>query len=187
MSDSFGLQGEILLQPAALAPGEPVLQRLNLATMGIQNTGSLRAASFDTRAETLAFNLVTCGSGDATELPCWLNHGRRVDRVGWTGDGRQQVLSGIGLPRDGRRGLDGVETLGPIIDAHIDARGRLWVLVRRPTEAAEEESVVTRYSLEDGLEGAVVVSSQSRLIIDVHDSDCVLLAGAGQFITIGIP
>ena len=45
----FDLEGHILLQPAAPAPGEPVLQRLDFETMGLRNTGSLRASSFDTR------------------------------------------------------------------------------------------------------------------------------------------
>ena len=59
----FSVGDTILIQPATPAPGEPVLQGLNLETLGRWNTGSLRSSSFDTRAETLAFNLVACGSG----------------------------------------------------------------------------------------------------------------------------
>ena len=155
--------------------------------MGRWNTSSLRSSSFDTRAETLAFNLVACGSGFAAELPCWFSHGLRVDRVASTGRGRQQVLSGIGLALDAGQGLERLETPGPIIDAHIDRTGRLWVLLRRPTRTGREEVVLARYSRDDQLDAVVETSSQARLILDVRDFDCVLLAGGGQFSRINIP
>ena len=173
----FSVGDTILIQPATPAPGEPVLQGLNLKTMGRWNTGSLRSSSFDTRSETLAFNLVTCGSGSAAELRCWFSHGLRVDRVASTGQGQQQVLSGIGLAIDVGQGLERLETPGPIIDAHIDRTGRLWVLLWRPTRTGREEMVLARYSRDDHLDAVVETSSQARLILDVRDSDCVLLVG----------
>ena len=183
----FGVGEAILLQPATPAPGAAVLQRLDLETMGRQNAGALRASSFGTRAETLAFNLVACGSTEAAELPCWFNQGRQVDRIGSAGGGRIQVISGIEFTPDTRQGLEGLETSGPIVDAHIDERGRLWVLLRRSTGRGsdEEESVLARFG-DDGLEGVTKVPSLSRLIIDVRDDDCVLLVGSGQFSTVGI-
>lgn len=183
----FSIGDTILLQPATPAPGEPVLQGLNLETMGQWNTGSLRSSSFDTRAETLAFNLVACGSGSAAELPCWFSHGLRIDRVASRGKGRQLVLSGIGLAADARQGWERLETPGPIIDAYIDRIGRLWVLVRRPTRTGGEAVVLARYSHDDQLDAVVEASSQARLILDVRDSDCVLLVGGGQFSRINIP
>ena len=185
----FSVGDTILIQPATPAPGEPVLQGLNLETMGRWNTGSLHSSSFDTRAETLAFNLVACGSGNAIELPCWFSHGLRVDRVS-TREGRQQVLSGIGLAADIGEGLDRLETPGPIVDAHIDATGRLWVLLRRPTRTGNGEGVemvVARYAADGELEATVAASSQSRLILDVRGADCVLMVGAGQFLRLNIP
>ena len=70
--------------------------------------------------------------------------------------------------------------------------GRLWVLLRRPTRTGTEyeeevEVVVARYSRDDELTAVVVVPSQSRLILDVRDADCVLLVGAGQFLRVNIP
>ena len=183
----FSVGDTILIQPATPAPGTPVLQGLELATMRRWNVGALRASSFDTRAEALAFNLVACGSGSATELPCWFSHGLRVGRVASTGKGRQQVLSGLGLAADAGQGLEQLETPGPIIDAHIDAADRLWVLVRRSTRAGGKEAVVARYSSDDELEALVTVSGRSRLILDVRGADCVLLVGAGQFLRINIP
>ena len=182
----FSVGDTILIQPATPAPGEPVLQGLNLETLGRWNTGSLRSSSFDTRAETLAFNLVACGSGSATELPCWFSHGLRIDRVASTGKGRPQVLSG-GLVADAGQGLERLETPGPIIDAHIDRTGRLWVLLRRSIRTGGEEVVLARYSRDDQLDAVVEASVQARLILDVRDSDCVLLVGGGQFSRINIP
>ena len=183
----FGVGEAILLQPATPVPGAAVLQRLNLETMGRQNAGALRASSFGTRAETLALNLVACGSTEAAELPCWFNQGRQVDRIGPAGGGRIQVISGIELAPDTRHGLEGLETSGPIVDAHIDERGRLWVLLHRPTGRGgdEEEFVLARYG-EGGLEGVAKAPSLSRVILDVRDDDCVLLVGSGQFSTVGI-
>lgn len=182
----FSVGDTILIQPATPAPGEPVLQELNLETMGRRNTGSLRSSFFDTRVETLAFNLVACGSGSFTELPCWFSQGLRVDRVAAMGNGRQQTLSGVGLTADAGHGLERLETPGPIIDAHIDTKGRLWTLLRRPTQTGDEELVVVRYSRDDEPEAVVVVSDQSRLILDVRGSDCVLLVGAGQMVRVDI-
>ena len=184
----FGVGEVLFLQPATPALGAAVLQRLNLETMGRENAGALRASSFATRAETLAFNLVACGSTEAAELPCWFNHGLKVDRIGSAGDGRIQVISGIELAPDTRQGLERLETSGPIVDAHVDERGRLWVLLRRSTGPSgdEEESVLARYG-DDELEGVATVPSLSRLIIDVRGDDCVLLVGSGQFSRVGIP
>ena len=186
----FSVGETILIQRATPATGEPVLQGLNLETMGRWNVGALRSSSFDTRAETLALNLVACGSGYATELPCWFSHGLHVDRVASAGEGRQQVLSGIGLAADTGRGLERLERPGPIVDSHIDAAGRLWVLLRRPTRTGNEdevEMVVARYSGNDELDAVVTAPGQSRLIFDGRDSECLLLVGAGQFSTVNIP
>lgn len=196
----FGLDETMLLQPASPAPGAPVLQILNLKTMGRQNAGALRASTFGTRAETLALNLVACGSTESEELPCWFNHSLQVDRIGSAGGGRIQAVSGIELAPDTRIGLERIETSGPLVDAHIDQLGRLWVLLRRSTGQGrgqgtgqgarqandERESVLARYG-GDRLEGVVRVPSLSRLIIDVRDDACVVLVGSGQLSTVGIP
>ena len=183
----FSVGGTFVVQPATPAPGAPVLQGLDLETMRRWNISALRASSYDTRAETLAFNLVACESGSATELPCWFSHGLRVGRITSTGRGRQHVLSGLALASDAGQGLEQLETPGPIIDAHIDGADRLWVLLRQPTPAGGEEVVVARYSRVDELEAVVTASPQSRLILDVRDADCVLLVSTGQFLRIIIP
>ena len=59
----FSVGETILIQPATPAPGEPVLQGLNLETMGRRNIGSLRSSSFHTRAETLVSIWLPAGRG----------------------------------------------------------------------------------------------------------------------------
>ena len=103
------------------------------------------------------------------------------------GETRQQFLSGVGLAAEVGQGLERLETPGPIIDAHIDATDRLWVLLRRTTNRGSEDVVMARYSREGALDGVVATSSRSRLILDVRGADCVLLVGAGQFLMINFP
>ena len=53
----------------------------------------------------------------------------------------------------------------------------MWVLLWRPTRTGREEMVLARYSRDDHLDAVVETSNQARLILDVRDSDCVLLVG----------
>ena len=67
----FGLGESVLLQPATLVADEAVLRRVRLPDGRGESVGSLRSSPFETRAETLARNLVGCGSTQVDELPCW--------------------------------------------------------------------------------------------------------------------
>ena len=146
--------------------------------------GSLRSVQFATRLDTLAQNLVSCGSTRGGELPCWFAQGLDVDRVSTKGDGRQHRLRGVGVRPPDPNAVRLEEMSGPIIDAHIDALGRLWVLVRRSNDQHQPEHVVVRYSALDELQHVLAAPVTSRLIHTARGSDCLLLTGNGQFATI---
>ena len=180
----FSVANTVLVQSATPAAGRPALQSLDLKTMLTRPAGSLRSVQFATRLDTLAQNLVSCGSTRGGELPCWFAQGLNVDRVSTKGDGRQHRLRGVGVRPPDPNAVRLEEMSGPIIDAHIDALGRLWVLVRRSNDQHQPEHVVVRYSALDELQHVLAAPVTSRLILTARGSDCLLLTGNGQFATI---
>jgi hypothetical protein len=180
----FSVANTVLVQSATPAAGRPALLSLDLRTMLTRPAGSLQSVQFATRVDTLARNLVACGSTHGGELPCWFAQGLNVDRVSTNGDSRQHRLRGLGVRSPDPDAVRLEEMSGPIIDAHIDAVGRLWVLVRRSDDRHQPEYVVVRYSALDELQHVLAAPVTSRLILTVRGSDCLLLTGNGQFATI---
>ena len=180
----FSVANTVLVQSATPAAGRPALQSLDLRTMLTRPAGSLRSVQFATRLDTLTRNLVACGSTRGSELPCWFAQGLDVDKVSTRGDSRQQRLRGVGIRSPDPDAVRLEEMSGPIIDAHIDVLGRLWVLVRRSNGQHQPEYVVARYSALDELQHVLAAPDTSRLILTVRGSDCLLLTGNGQFATI---
>jgi hypothetical protein len=183
----FGLGETLLLQPATLGGNEAVLRRVRLPGGDSQSIGSLRSSVYETRAETLARNLVGCGSTQVDELPCWFNHDLRIDRVPRKGDGR---MFSIRLPgfdvRPSGQGVESLEEPGPIIDVHIDRTRALWVLLRRPA-AAPARFVLARFSDAGELTDTTELAGRPRLILDANDRRCLLLAGTGQLLSVTMP
>ncbi len=142
----FGVASGLILQPASTRPGDHVLRWFDPSNSTLSSVGTLRATEFDTRYEHVALNLVSCGSTQGGELPCWFNQDTRIDRIQSTGRGSLVDLVGAGLMPHPTRTLERVETAGPVLDAHIDTYGRLWVLIRRP-----DKSVGTRRAAAAGV------------------------------------
>ena len=180
----FGIGDMLLLQPASLAVGEAVLRRVDFDRDEGWPVGSLRTSGFPTRAETLARNLVGCGSTQTRELPCWFNHDQTIDRVTADGDGR---LLHLGSHHIGwtelQRDTAPIDQPGPIVDAHIDRGGRVWVLLRRPTSEGPEFALM-RYPDTGDPTFTTTVPGRPRLILDAHDRRCVVLVGTGRVITV---
>ena len=182
----FSLGQEVLLQPASVRPGDQLLRRINLSGLDFTTVGTLRADQFDTRSERLTLNLVNCGSTQIDELPCWFNQDARVHRVRLIGSGRIVDLVGVGLAPHASRSLEHLETPGPALDGHIDASGRLWVLVGRSRDRGSWTFVIARY-LEGGrLDAVRVVSARPRLILDVAGDECTLLTGTGSLTQVAL-
>ena len=185
----FGFGGTLLLQPAAVAPEELILRRFDLETQVFERVGSFRASPFATRPETLVLNLVGCGSTQFTELPCWFNQDLRIDRVSADGSGRQQVVSGVDFVRSvSEKGLQRLERPGPIMDAHIDASGMLWVLVATDESSpSDKRFVLVRYDASGRLQDRIAVPGRPRLILDAGSAGARLLTGTGQTSWVGRP
>ena len=183
----FGLGETLLLQPATPTADEAVLRRVRLPGGDSQSVGSLRSSQYETRAETLARNLVGCGSTQVDELPCWFNHDLRIDRVPRVGDGRMFRIRLSGFEDwSSRQGVEGIEDPGPIIDVHIDRSRALWVLLRRPA-SVPARFVLARFSDAGELTDSTEVAGRPRLILDAEARRCLLLAGTGQFLSVTMP
>ncbi len=176
----FGVGSELLVQPASTRPGDQILRRLDTSDSTTSRVGALRAVQFDTRAEHLTLNLVNCGSTQGGELPCWLNQDVRVDRTRLDGGSRLVDLVGAGLRPRPTRSLERMKTPGPVLDAHIDASGRLWVLIHRPDTGNQWPFVLARYLEDARLDAIRVIQGRPRLILDVASDECILLTGAGS-------
>ncbi len=183
----FGLGETLLLQPATTTADEAVLRRVRLPGGESQSVGSLRSLQYETRAQTLALNLVGCGSTQADELPCWFNQGLTIDRIRRVGDGRmfRVRLSGFEDPR-ARQGVEGIEDPGPIIDVHIDRNRALWVLLRRPS-SVPARFVLAKFSDSGELRDSMELAGRPRLILDAEARRCLLLVGTGQFLSVTLP
>ena len=77
---------------------------------------------------------------------------------------------------------------GPLLDAHLDRAGQLWVLEQ--TTAAGDVApftVVRRVSSTGRVSEAVAVSQTTRLILGASNGRCLLLAGTGEVIEVAVP
>ena len=182
----FGLGESVLLQPATPDSNQAVLRRMNFLDGQSQPVGSLRSSRFETRAESLARNLVGCGSTQVDELPCWFNHDLTIDRISDEGEGRtvRVRLSGFEGERS-RQGIRGIGEPGPIVDVHIDRSRALWVLLRRPA-SSPARFVLARLSDSGALTNATELTGQPRLILDAEARECLLFVGTGQLVSVTV-
>ena len=103
------------------------------------------------------------------------------------GEGRTVSVSVSGFEdQRARRGVEGIEEPGPIIDVHIDRSRALWVLLRRPA-TVPARFVLARYSEAGELTDTKAVTGRPRLILDADGLQCLLLAGTGQFVSVTMP
>jgi hypothetical protein len=176
----YGSGNGVLAQSATAAPGQPILLRLSRDRTVFGQAGRLRAARFSTRAETLAKNLVACGSGVGSEVPCWFNQSLRVDRIGRDGNGGLVDLVDLDEHLATLRSSTPIAERGPIIDAFIGRDHELWVLLRRGGKVSRQSDLVARYTSDGQLDGLRPLDGRARLILDAGGDVCRLLTHNGR-------
>ena len=183
----FGHAWGLVGQEAVLAPGAPLLALLHPRTGASSPLRGLDLIPAATRAETLAANLVYCGTSRTSALPCWRIHDRSITFIEPGHPGRRLEVSRLEGPGVDA-GVDGRWEAGPLLDAHVDHAGQLWVLERTAvTDDTGPRTVVTRFPPAGRLSETMAVNRTTRLILGVSGGRCLLLAGTGEILEVEFP
>ena len=182
----FGHGGALMVQTATLDADGALLWRIDSTSGRTEAIDGLRLVRATTRAETLARNLVACGSSENGDLPCWFAYDDKVARISRNGSARWHTLFGIRMANATRPEADQLEESGPIVDAHVDSGGDLWVLVRDDREPAPG-LIAARYTQNGTLVASRRIDGAARLILDVRKDECLLLVGFGGLQEISMP
>lgn len=189
----YGWHDGLIVQEATLQSDVPVLLFVRPGSTDRWPFGNLQRRGFATRPETLAGNLVSCGSTAGDEIPCWFSHTLLVHRIGPDGVTRVSRAVGLGLEPlaagDGAFEVDSqVVRPRPIRDAYIDDEGALWLLTMKPpSQAAEMRAVgeqLARYTAGGELARAIPLTEPARIILGFVRDQVLLLSVTGRFLAV---
>ena len=127
--------------------------------------------------------MVACGSSARVERPCWFPDEAAISLIGARGETRRIELSG--LAKVAPEVLLAAENpQRPVRDAHVDDRGRIWVLSSGVAPAGAPDLpggwVLARYANDGTAQGQVRLAEPARLILRVDDRRVTVLSGSGQ-------
>ena len=182
----FGHGGALMVQTATLDAEAALLRTIDPDSGRTRAIDGLHLVRAGTRVETLAHNLVACGSSATRELPCWFAYDDNAVRISRDGPARRQTLSGVRMAKAVRPQGEQLEERGPIVDAHLDGQGDLWVLLRGGREL-DPDLIAARYTPNGELIASGCIDTNARLILDVRKDVCLLFVGFGGLQAISLP
>lgn len=191
----FGAGGRLVYQVADFDPPAPALVAGAPGGSRLEPWGPLETRLFPRpRAESMALNLVACGLGDGSALPCWFV-GDTLVAVSDGRGGRQVPLEKL-VPLAPEEVLAGESARRPIRDAAIGGAGEIWVLSwQDPTEdaptgrrsarsGAQFVSYLRQYTAEGALRRVVPLPEPGRLILALGGSSAYILTGDGLILEV---
>lgn len=170
----------ILLQQAPTAAGRPLLAAglPKTLTAFLQWPAPLSQPTAS-RDEQLTANLVNCGIGAASYVPCWLVNQTRV--VISDGSPAHTTVQEFRFVRGGA--IDGAV---PLWDMALAGSARVWVLAsaRATPGGRRAGGRLTRSTRRGTDEGSLDVIPAARLILWATDDRCVVLSSTDQLLEV---
>ena len=175
----FGARDRLVFLGLPIVPDRPVLSAGPRNTPGAVRPwiGLLGRAGFTSRPA-LVVNLVGCGIGFASWIPCWFIDQPRVS-ISNGSVARDVDLQALVQP--------GVDRAAPIRDVALVPGGSMWVLAASSTAASSGPRVsqrVSRVSASGVERQAVSLAPSVRLILWADATGCVLLTVNGSLLRV---
>jgi hypothetical protein len=127
-------------------------------------------------------NMVNCGIGVSSHVPCWLVNQSRLA----IGDGTPShtTVQELRFVRNGNS-----DETAPIWDVALAGSSRVWVLAsaRTGSDGRRVGGRLTKSSRQGSDEGFVDLSPSARLILWAAEDRCVLLSATGQLLEVFAP
>ena len=174
----FGIGNRLVLLGLPVVPQRPLLaSSLRVDPEHVQPwVGLLGRAAVGTR-DTLMSNLVGCGIGSGSAIPCWFADQGQLS----ISDGR--VSRSVSLPWLVRKGID---RSAPLRDVALLPDHSMWVLAAS-TESPQGRRVGGRLSRANAAGSewqSLELTPPARLIVSADASTCVLLTTTGMLMKI---
>ena len=176
----FSWKNRLVYQPVVVESGRPLLETGPPGEEGRGPLGpfALRPLALP-MADVLALSLVTCGSGDGPDLPCWYRDEARFERVKGEGPSETIDLTGLGVVATQPRSA--LEIHEAIRDVYIAEDRVTWVLAgERPGAASAGTGLIRLSALSASLDLPVV----ARMILQASSDSCALLTRDGDILRV---
>ena len=181
----FDAGDQLLFQRADFTPPGPALLAGRPDDPSRSPWSSISTRTFPSlaRASVAALNMLTCGSANRVERPCWFPDEAAVSLVRGDGATRRVPLAGLEVVAPEAL-LTSDYPRRPVRDANIDAAGDLWILSSgAPPPGVNEVPggwVLARYGSDGIPQGRARLPEAARLILQVNAQSVVLLMSTGM-------
>ncbi|HEV3141013.1 MAG TPA: hypothetical protein VGY57_10880 [Vicinamibacterales bacterium] len=174
----FGIRDRLVFLGLPIVPNRPVLAASTRREP--QNvrpwTGLIGRAGFGTSPD-LVTNLVGCGIGFGSMLPCWFSDQNRIS----ISDGT--LTRTIAFPLLER---DGIDRVAPIRDVALVEGGAMWILAASTTTSNGRRvgGRLIKANAAGVEQSSLALAPAARVIVDSSAHRCVLLAVTGMLIEV---
>jgi hypothetical protein len=175
----FGAGDRLLVQPMPIAPaGATLISTPPREPMLVRAWPGLIARSANLREQQIARNLVNCGLGHESWLPCWFADDSRLV----ISDGTAAHTVDWRAPRGGA-----FDRSAPIRDVALAGNRRYWLLAT--TRRLEEREGGFLYRLREPAveESSLPLQPPARLILSATERRCLLLTTTGALMEAAEP
>jgi hypothetical protein len=175
----------LVLQRSRLPVGTPAMITMLPDDGRPQPWGGMAVRGFERLASgaAAAMNLVSCGTSERAELPCWFPEEPVLSLIAPDGTTRRVVLDG--LPRVAPEALiNAAAPMRPIRDVFVERDGTIWVLASGEPPAAMGNPpggwLLARFGPQGQPIDRRVLPEPVRVILRAKAGRAVVLTGAGM-------
>ena len=174
----FAIGDRLLFQQLPTVVAAPILAATPpRRPLDVQSWPGLLGRATASPTDQLSQNLVNCGIGTATSLPCWFANDAGIT----VSDGktaRRQTFPALQSST--------VDRTLPIRDVAITANGRIWVLATAPESVTARRAGgrLIQTDREGSRLGEIDLDPPARVLLSATDARCVLLSVRGELVEV---
>jgi hypothetical protein len=180
----FAAGNRLVYQEAAFTPPGPALLVGSPDGTRRKPWSAITTRTFDrlARASAAALNMVSCGTTETEERPCWFPDEAAIFLVAADGATRRVTLPGLAVVPPETL-LTAENPARPVRDAYVEPNGDIWILSSGAPAAGIDAPggwIVARYGSRGEPRGLSHLSEPARLILAVDTRRVTLLLSSGQ-------
>jgi len=181
----FSRGDRLVLQRGRLSAGAPAMVTMRPDGREEQPWSGMVVRGFDglMPGAITALNLVSCGTSERVEVPCWFPEEAAVSLIAADGSTRRMVLAGLS-PIAPAALLEATVPSRPIRDVFVERGGTIWVLAggQPPVPPVNLPGgwILARYSLKGDPIDRRTLPEPVRAILRAGSGRAVVLTGAGM-------